>query len=113
MKRKSNPISMFVMIAVIGLVVSFLNGDFQIGSYFEGLEVTDPEVLLEYLSLGMGFLAISSIFIYLIVRAARGKETSWGKEAAGEKEVTREKETSWLEQVLRDKQEDDRQDPRF
>ena len=80
---------MFVMIAVIGLVISFLNGDFQIGSYFEGLEVTNLEMLLEYLSLGLGFLAISSIFIYLVVRAARGKEASW------------------LEQVLRDKQEDD------
>jgi len=71
MKKKSNLIPVFVMIPVIGLVISFLNGDFEISSYIEVLEVIDLEVLLEYLSIGLGFLALGSIFVYIITRAGR------------------------------------------
>ena len=41
---------MILMIAVGGLVISFLNGDFDIGSYFEGLEVNTrgPSGLYQY-----------------------------------------------------------------
>lgn len=78
MKKKSNPISLFVMIAVIGLLVSFFNGDFKIGPIFEGLEVTSVEVLLNYLNIGLAFLALGGIFVFLIVRAARDdKEYFW------------------------------------
>ena len=92
MNKKSNPISLFAVIAVVGLLASFLTGNFEIGSYFESLEVTNIEVLLDYLNIGLGFLALGSIVVYFIMR------TAWGKEA------------NWLEQVLRDKHEKDQQD---
>ena len=71
MKKKSNLIPMFVMIPIVGLVISFLNGDFDVGSYFEGLEVTDLEVLLDYLNLGLGILALVSLLIFILYRFAR------------------------------------------
>lgn len=78
MKKKSPPISMFVLIAVGGLAISVLNGDFDIGSYFEGLEVSSLEVLLDYINLGLGFLALAGIFIFVMVRVAKDeKEYFW------------------------------------
>jgi len=74
MKKKPSLIPLLGMIAVIGLVNWVLNSDFEIGSYFEGLEVYSVEVLLEYLSLGLAFLTFGIIFIILIVRAARKDE---------------------------------------
>jgi|GEM_PF-2806290 len=78
MQKKSNPISMIVMMAVIGIIISFLGTDFEIGSYFEGLDVSNVEVLLEYLNLGLGFLALAGVFIFWIWRATRDdKEFFW------------------------------------
>ncbi|HDD55643.1 MAG: hypothetical protein DRI65_04370 [Chloroflexota bacterium] len=78
MQKKSNPISMIVMMAVIGIIISFLGTDFEIGSYFEGLDVSNVEVLLEYLNLGLGFLALAGVFIFWIWRATRDdKEFYW------------------------------------
>ena len=78
MQKKSNPISMIVMMAVIGIIISFLGTDFEIGSYFEGLDVSNVEVLLEYLNLGLGFLALAGVFIFWIWRATRdNKEFFW------------------------------------
>ena len=78
MKKKSPPISLFVGIAVIGLLISFLNGDFAIAPILEGLEVDNLKVLLDYINLGLGFLVLAVIFIVLIVRAARDeKEYFW------------------------------------
>ena len=78
MEKKTNPISMIVMMAVIGIIISFLGTDFEIGSYFEGLDVSNVEVLLEYLNLGLGFLALAGVFIFWIWRATRDdKEFFW------------------------------------
>ena len=78
MKKKSSPISIFVLIAIGGLVISFLNGDFNIGSYFEGLDLSNTEVLLDYLNLGLGFLVLAGVFIFFFVRSAREeKEYFW------------------------------------
>ena len=71
MKKKTNPISMFVMIAVIGLLVMFLNGDLSIGSFFEGLEINNIEALLDVLNPVLAFLALGGVVIFLFVRAAR------------------------------------------
>lgn len=69
---------MFALIAIGGLVISFLNGDFDIGSYFEGLESSSLEVLLDYVNLGLGFLVLAGVFIFFVVRAAKGeKEYFW------------------------------------
>ena len=78
MKKKSNPIPMILMIAVGGLVISFVNGDFNIGSYFEGLEANNLEVLLDYINLGLGFLVLAGVFIFFMVRLAKDdKEYFW------------------------------------
>ncbi len=74
MKKKSSLIPLFGMIAVIGLTNWVLNSDFEIGSYFEGLEINSVEVMLEYLNLGLAFLTFGSLFIFLIVRAGRKDE---------------------------------------
>ena len=78
MKRKSNPISMFALITLIGLVSTFFKGDIEIGGFFENLAGKNLENLLEYLSLGLGFLTFASLFIILIFRASKGdKEYYW------------------------------------
>jgi hypothetical protein len=78
MKKKSPPISMFILIAVGGLVISVLNGDYDIGSYFEGLDVSNTKVLLDYINLGLGFLVLAGVFIFIMVRAAKDdKEYFW------------------------------------
>jgi hypothetical protein len=74
MKKKPSLAPLLGMIAVIGLVNWVLNSNFEIGSYFEGLEVNGVEVLLEYLSLGLAFLTFGILLIVLIVRAARKDE---------------------------------------
>lgn len=71
MKKRTNPVSLFVMIAIIGLLVSFFNGDFSPGVFFEGLDIGSTEVLLESLSIGLAFLAFAGMFIYFIVRASQ------------------------------------------
>ena len=78
MEKKTNPISMIVMMAVIGIIISFLGTDFEIGRYFEGLEVSNTKVLLDYINLGLGFLVLAGVFIFVMVRAAKGeKEYFW------------------------------------
>ena len=78
MKKKSNPISMIVWMAVIGIIISFLGTDFEIGSYFEGLDVSNIEDLLDYVNLGLGFLVLAGVFIFFMVRAAKDdKEYFW------------------------------------
>lgn len=44
----------------------------MIAKFSGGLEVDNIEVLLEYLSLGLGFLTMASLFIVLIIRASKG-----------------------------------------
>ncbi len=78
MKKKSNPIPMILMIAVGGLAISLVNGDYNIGSYFEGLDLSNTEVLLDYINLGLGFLALAGVFIFFMVRVAiDDKEYFW------------------------------------
>ena len=78
MKKKSNPISMIVMMAVIGLLISVFSGDFNIGSYFKDLNAVSLKALLDTINLGLAFLALAGVFIVLIVRAARkDKEYFW------------------------------------
>ena len=62
---------MIVMMAVIGIVISFFGGDFNIGSYFEGLDAGTVETLLDTINIGLGFLALAGVFIFFMVRAAR------------------------------------------
>lgn len=78
MKKKTNPVSTIVLMAVIGMLISVFGGNFEIGRYFEGLDVSNIKVLLDYINLGLGFLVISGLFIFLIVRAAKDdKEYFW------------------------------------
>ncbi len=78
MKKKSNPIPMILMIAVGGLAISFVNGDYNIGSYFEGLDVSNTKVLLDYINIGLGFLVLAGVFIFFMVRIAKDdKENYW------------------------------------
>ena len=78
MKKKSNPISIFVIMAVIGMLISVFGGDFAIAPILESLEIESLEVLLEYLNIGLGFLALAGVFIFWIWHSARDeKEFFW------------------------------------
>ena len=78
MKKKSNPIPMILMIAVGGLAISLVNGDYNIGSYFEGLDLSNTKVLLDYINIGLGFLVLAGVFIFFMVRIAKDdKEYFW------------------------------------
>ncbi len=69
---------MIVMMAVVGILVTFIGGDFNIGSYFEGLDVSNTKVLLDYINIGLGFLALAGVFIFFMVRIAKDdKENYW------------------------------------
>ncbi len=78
MNKKSNPASMIVMMAVVGILVTVIGGDFNIGSYFEGLDVSNTKVLLDYINIGLGFLVLAGVFIFFMVRVAKDdKEYFW------------------------------------
>ncbi len=94
MKKKTNFPSMFVMIIIISLVISFLNGDFEFGRYFEGLEVTDLEVLLDTLSLGLGFLAFASLLALLIFRAVNQEKD---QDLSSGRDKDQPLEATWVE----------------
>jgi len=79
MKKKTNFVSMFVMIPVIGLLISVLNGDFEIGSYFEGLEIYTLEVLLDAFNIGLGFLALVILLIFIFYRLGRQEKDQYSK----------------------------------
>jgi len=67
-----------VMIAVIGLLISFFNGDFAIASLFEDLEAISLEVLLDELNLILGFVVLGLVFIFWIWHSNRDeKEFYW------------------------------------
>ena len=78
MKKKSPPMSLFVGIAVIGLLISFINGDFAIGPILEGMEGYSLEALLDEINLILGFVALAGVLIYWIWRSTRDdKEFYW------------------------------------
>ena len=58
-----------------------LVGDiFEIGSYFEGLETPNLEVLLEYLSIGLACLVLGGLTLYFILRGSGTKKDPIGFE---------------------------------
>lgn len=82
MKKKSNPIPMILLLAVGGLAISVVNGDYDIGSYFEGLDVSNTKVLLDYINIGLGFLVLAGVFIFFMNRIAKDdKEYFWDFDA--------------------------------
>jgi hypothetical protein len=82
MKKKSNPIPMILMIALGGLAITVVNGDYNLGSYFEGLDVSNTKILLDYINIGLGFLVLAGVFIFFMVRAAKDdKEYFWDFDA--------------------------------
>lgn len=92
MKRNSNLVPYFVIILVIGVISSVVNGNIPLGAMIQNWQDYDIKTLLDTLNIGLGFLAMGSIVVYFILRAARGKEDNW------------------LEQVLLDKEEKDQRD---
>jgi len=92
MNKKPNLVNYFVLILFIGVISTILNGNIPFGAMIQNWQDFDIETLLDTLSLGLGFLALGSIVVYIILRAAGGKEDNW------------------LEQVLRNIEDDDRHD---
>jgi hypothetical protein len=81
MRRKSNLASLVAVIALVGLVSSLLGSDVELRELFKNLESFQIESLLEYLNLGLGFLALVCLLALLFFRAARRE----GEKSAGHK----------------------------
>jgi hypothetical protein len=89
MNKKSNLMFYFVLIFFIGAISTILNSDIPFAAVIQNWKNYDIETLLDTLNIGLGFLALGSVVVYFILRAARGIEGNW------------------LEQVLRNIEEED------
>jgi hypothetical protein len=74
MKKKTNPISTIVMMAVIGVLISVFSSDFSISGILEELEIGTVDEMLDYINIGLGFLALLGVFIFFFIRAASDKK---------------------------------------
>ncbi len=63
-----------VFILAFGLISTILNSDIPFGAMIQNWENYDLEVLLEYLNLGLGFLAFGFLFFFLIFRSGRDEK---------------------------------------
>jgi hypothetical protein len=59
---------------IVGMLVTFLASDSDLRALLGGLEVGQLETLLNYLKLGLGFIALAVLTGFLFYRAATRKE---------------------------------------
>jgi hypothetical protein len=71
MKRKSRIWVQIILIFVLGLVVSFLNGTFDLGFLRGGSDTLDIEKLLHILNISLALFALVLGSAYLFYRAVR------------------------------------------
>lgn len=71
MKRKSNPVTLIAIVFIIGVISSFITSDFQFRSLFENGASPDLKTILDYVNLGLMFVVLVLIVIYLFYRSAR------------------------------------------
>ena len=77
MKKQSKIWGQIITIFVIGLVVSSLSGEFNLGAIFGDMDVLGIENIFDTLSIILAILAILLGAAYVIYRAARKDEAVW------------------------------------
>lgn len=71
MKRKSEISAWILIIFFIGLVSSLVNSDISFGAIIENWGSIEIETTLEYLNLGLAFVAFGSLLFFIISRLGR------------------------------------------
>lgn len=73
MKDRKGIWAQIIFILFIGLVVSGIADRELVDSLKVIWQESDPEVLLEYLSLGLGFLSLVLALVWMVVRGVQGE----------------------------------------
>ena len=83
-KNKNRVWGQIILIMVIGLVISYITGDFRPGEIIGDTETLEPEALFTALS---AILAVAALLLgagYIVYRAVRGKDkavwTEWDED---------------------------------
>ncbi len=71
MRKKSDIGSWLLTIFIIGLISTVFTSDIQFGALFKNLGSNNLETTLEYLNLGLAFLAFAFLFFFIITRLVR------------------------------------------
>ncbi|MFN2112380.1 MAG: hypothetical protein ACK2TT_04620 [Anaerolineales bacterium] len=72
-KNKKGLWAQIIFILFIGLVVSGIADQELLDSLRTIWQESDPEILLEYLSLGLGFLSLVLFLVWMVVRGIQGE----------------------------------------
>lgn len=84
MKRKSDIGTWILIIFFIGLVSSLVNSDIPFGTIIENWRSIEIEATLDYLNIGLAFVAFGFLFFLLILWIGNGKK--WERLKRGEEE---------------------------
>ena len=76
MNKKANPISLIAIIFIIGVISSFITSDFELGALLPNWAANDLETTLDFINLGLGFLALGLVVVFFFFRSARKKENT-------------------------------------
>ena len=72
-KNKKGLWAQIIFILFIGLVVSGIADQELLDSLRTIWQESDPEILLEYLSLGLGFLSLVLFLVWMVIRGIQGE----------------------------------------
>lgn len=72
MKDSKGTWAQIIFILFIGLLVSGIADRELLESLKTIWQSSDPEVLLEYLSLGLGFMALVLFLVWMVIRGVQG-----------------------------------------
>ncbi|MFL7814073.1 MAG: hypothetical protein AB8I40_10405 [Anaerolineales bacterium] len=72
-KNKKGLWAQIIFILFIGLVVSGIADQELLDSLRTIWQESNPEILLEYLSLGLGFLSLVLFLVWMVVRGIQGE----------------------------------------
>ena len=72
-KNKKGLWAQIIFILFIGLVVSGIADQELLDSLRTIWQESNPEILLEYLSLGLGFLSLVLFLVWMVIRGIQGE----------------------------------------
>lgn len=75
MKKKFNLGSLITTIALVGVLTSFLSSSFPLKEFIENMSTGELEQLLDTVNLGLAFISLAGVFVFLIARAAKDDKT--------------------------------------
>ena len=88
MKKQSPAVRQIIFIFVLGLIISTVLGDFNLGGLFQGTGSLELKSLFDTLSTVLAVISVILGTVYLVYRAAQGKDeavwTEWDEGNEGE-----------------------------